>query len=332
MKTVVLTDYGPPDVLRLQERPRPEPKGRRILVRVHATSVNYGDLFVRDVLRIGKGGFNMPGPLWPLVKLSLGWKQPRVTVLGSEFSGVVEEVGPQATRFRPGDEVFGYLGQSMGAYAECVLVSEDACVAPKPAGLRHEEAATLPYGAVMALHLLRKAGLAAGQSVLVVGASGSIGAAAVQIARHAGARVDGVCGAPRAAFVRSLGAQRVFDYATEDFVGSGGCWDLVFDVLGRVPFDRCRQALSSDGVQLCASFKTPALLRSRLPFRGAGPRLLCAMAPGSREDLLAACELVDAGALRSRPCASFPLEEAAAAHRFVEEGRAAGPVALVVAS
>jgi NADPH:quinone reductase-like Zn-dependent oxidoreductase len=331
MRAVVLTRFGPPEVLQPAKRPDPVPKGHQLLVRVRATSVNYGDLVVRDFPSVTREQFNMPALFHLLAKLAIGTRRPKSEILGSEFSGVVEAVGAAVTRFAPGDEVFGYLGQGMGAYAERLVVGEDGCVAPRPENLSHAEAAVAAYGAVMAVSLMRRAPLAPGKRALIVGASGSIGRAALQLARHAGATVDAVCGAAGAETVRALGAERVFDYRREDFRAGGGRWELIVDVLGRCDLASCRAALAPEGRLLHASFKGRQLRQALgSALRRNGPRAICAIAPGGQGDLFEVRRLLEEGVLRVPPPAVFPLEQAAAAHRHAESEQRGGPVALVV--
>src|SRR5512139_3599853 len=206
MKAVVYTEYGTPDVLQIKEVDQPVPGDNEILVRVHAATVNIGDLWGRNFKEMTPSRFSMPLPLWLPAKMYFGFTKPRVHILGSEFAGEVEAAGKDVKQFKPGDQVFGYRGQSMGAYAEYLCISEDGLVAIKPASMTYEEAAAVPYGALTALSLLRKANIHPGQKVLINGASGNIGAAAVQLAKYFGAEVTGACSTPRAEFVRTLGA------------------------------------------------------------------------------------------------------------------------------
>ena len=261
MKAIVYTEFGPPEVLHLAERPQPVPKDSEVLVRVHATPVAYGDLLARNFKDVTSREFNMPLPLLFPMRLVFGLRKPKVTILGSEFAGEVEAVGSAVTRFKPGDQVMGYLGQRMGAYAEYVCMAEDGSLAMKPAIMSYAEAAAVPYGAIMATSLLQRAHIQPGQKVLINGASGGIGSAAVQLAKHYGAEVTGVCGAPRMAYVSSLGADHVIDYAMEDFTQNGETYDLIFDVLGKSSFAQCKGSLKPNGVYLLASFKTKALLQ-----------------------------------------------------------------------
>ena len=217
MKAIVYHKYGPPDVLSLEEVGKPVPKDNEILIRVHATSVNYGDILARNFKEVSPGRFNMPLLFWLFAKMYFGFRKPKITILGSEFSGEIESVGKDVKSFKRDDQVFGYLGQNMGAYAEYICMPEKGCVAIKPTNMTCEEAAVVPYGAIMALNLIGKMNIQPGQKVLVNGASGGIGSAAVQIAKYFGAEVTGVCSTPRLEFVKSLGADKVIGYTKEDF-------------------------------------------------------------------------------------------------------------------
>lgn len=331
MKASIYTEFGTPDVLHLAEVPKPEPQENEILIRIQATAVNFGDLMGRNFKAVSPRRFNMPFFFWLPARLAFGLNKPRQPILGSEFAGEVAAIGRAMTRFKVGDPVFGYLGERMGAYAEYVCMPADGTVALKPANLTYEEAATLPYGAIMALNLLRKANLQPGQKVLINGASGGIGSAAVQLAKHFGAEVTGVCGTPRLDFVKSLGADRVIDYTREDFTQNGETYDLIFDILGKSSFSRSQRALNPRGIVLFASFKVKQLLQMLWTARSRGQKVICALAPGSLADLLTVKELADAGKIKSVVDKCYPLAQAAEAHRYVESGRKAGNVAITLA-
>jgi NADPH:quinone reductase-like Zn-dependent oxidoreductase len=330
MKAIVYTEYGSPDVLHLTEVAKPAPKDNEILIRVHATAVNFGDLLARNFKAVTPCQFNMPIFFWLPARFAFGFNQPKKHILGSEFTGEVEAVGSAVTRFKPGDQVFGYRGENMGAYAEYVCMPEDATVAIKPANLTYEEAATTPYGAIMALSLLRKANIQPGQKVLINGASGGIGSAAVQLAKYFGAEVTGVCGTPRLEFVKSLGADHVIDYTREDFTQSSETYDLIFDILGKSSFSRCKSVLKPGGILLCASFKLKQLLQMAWTSRNGNQKVICAMAPGNLADLLTVKELVEAGKITAIIDRCYPLEEVAEAHRYVETGHKKGNVVILV--
>lgn len=330
MKAIAYTEYGPPDVLQLKEVEKPAPKDNEVLIRVYATSVNYGDLVARNFKEISPGKFSMPLLFWFFTKMYFGFRKPKITILGSEFSGEIGSVGKDVKRFRKGDQVFGYLGQSMGAYAEYLCMSEDGCVEIKPANMTYEEAAVVPYGAIMALNLLRKMNIQSGQKVLVNGASGGIGSAAVQIAKYFGAEVTGVCGTPRLEFVKSLGADKVIDYTKEDFTQSGETYDLIFDVLGKSSFSHCKSSLKQNGRYLLASFKMKQLFQMLWTSMIGSKRVICAIAPGSTEDLISVKELIEAGKIKSVIDRRYPLEQTAEAHRYVEQRHKKGNVVITV--
>jgi NADPH:quinone reductase-like Zn-dependent oxidoreductase len=332
MKAVIYTEYGAPDVLRLQEVAKPAPKENEILIRVAATAVNYGDLIARNFSHISAAEFNMPAPFWLPARLSFGWRKPKNPILGSEFSGIIETVGRQVTRFKPGDLVFGYRGMNMGANAEYLCMPETGTIAIKPANLSHAETAVLPYGSLVALNILKKVGIQPGQKVLINGASGAIGSAALQLAKtHYRAQVTGVCGTPRLAFVQALGADEVIDYTKEDFTQNGETYDLILDVLGRSSFARCQGSLKPGGVYLLASFKMKAVWQMLWTSVAGDKKVICALAGDSAADLAVIKEMVEAGKIKGLVDRCFPLEQAAEAHRYVESGQKRGNVVLTVA-
>ena len=335
LKAIVYEAYGPPDVLHTREIEKPVPGDNEVLVKVHATSVNFGDLLARKARYVSARDFHMPALFLFMARLDFGLRKPKRKILGSEFSGVIEETGKTVNRFRKGDEVFGYLGQKMGAYAEYFCMAEDGVLTKKPEKLSHEEAATIPMGATMALHLLREKGnLEPGKKVLVNGASGSIGSAAIQLLKHHfRAEVTGVCGTQRTGYVKSLGADRVIDYTKDDFTTQDEHYDLIFDVLGKSTFSRSEKVLKPGGRYLLASLKLKQLFqmfRTRITGGPSGKKVICAFAPGSATDLYAVRELIEAGKLRAIPDKSFPMEQAAEAHRYVEEGQKKGSVSITL--
>jgi 2-desacetyl-2-hydroxyethyl bacteriochlorophyllide A dehydrogenase len=329
MRRIARHEYGPPEALRLEQAPRPEPGPGEVLVRVRATSVNYGDRIARDFRSVGPSTFNMPYPLLLLSRLYFGPRRPRQPVLGSELAGEVAAVGPGVEAFAPGDRVLAYTGQAMGAYAEYLPVKQDGVITHTPDSMTDEQAATFPYGAITAVGLLRGVEMQ-GRSVLVVGASGGIGSYVVQLAKQAGAEVTGVCGTARVERVRALGADRVVDYTKEDFTATGRRYDLIVDVLGRRRVRDVLGALTDRGTYLLASFKAPQLAWSIRTRFGTGPRVRCVLTGQTRDDLLAAVALAEAGALTPRVDRTFPLEEAAEAHRYAERDGRSGAVVLTV--
>jgi NADPH:quinone reductase-like Zn-dependent oxidoreductase len=329
MKAIVYTEYGTPDVLQLKEVVKPAPKDNEVLIRIHATPVNFGDILARDFKSVTPRKFNMPIFFWLPAGLAFGFNKPKKHILGSEFAGEVEAVGTAVTRFKPGDQVFGYRGQNMGAYAEYLCMPEDGVLAIKPANLTFTEAAAIPYGAFYALNMLKKANVQPGQKILINGASGGIGSAAAQLAKsHFGAHVTGVCSTPRVAYVKSLGADKVIDYTREDFTRNGETYDAIFDVLGKSSFARCKNSLKPGGLLLFVSFKTKHLLQMLWTSIRGDKRVICALLPEKAEDLLLVKELVEAGKIKAIIDKCYPLEQAAEAHRYVEAGQKAGSVVI----
>jgi len=328
MKAVVYTQFGPPEVLHLAEIEKPTPKAHEVLIRVHASPVSYGDLTARNFKNISAAEFHMPLPLLLPTRLYFGINKPKINILGSEFAGVIESTGQSVTRFKAGDQVMGYLGQRMGAYAEYVCMPEDGSLALKAANQSLAEAAAIPYGAIMATSLLRKGRLQPGHTVLINGASGGIGSAALQLAKYYGAHVTAVCGTPRLAYVKSLGADRVIDYTQEDFTQNGENYDLIFDVLGKSSYARCKRSLKPHGIYLLASFKMKPIFQMLWTGMVEGPKVICAMSSEKSEDLVFVKELIEAGQYKSIIDRSFSINEAAAAHRYAESGLKQGNVVI----
>jgi len=331
MKAVVATEYGSPDVLQLAEVEKPTPKDNEILIKIYATTVRFGDILVRNFRNISPREFTMPIPLWLPTRMMIGFRKPRINILGAEFAGEIEVVGKSVKRFKAGDRVFGYRGMKMGANADYLCMPETGMVAIKPANMSYEEAAAVPYGAIMALNLLRRVNIQPGQKVLINGASGGIGSAAVQLAKHYGAEVTGVCSTPGLEFVTSLGADHVIDYTQEDFTQNGETYDLIFDILGRSSFSRCKNSLTENGRYLLASFKMRAVFHMLWTSIIGSQKVICALAAENPEDLDMIRELVEAGKIKSVIDRCYPLEQTAEAHRYVEEGHRTGHVVITVA-
>jgi NADPH:quinone reductase-like Zn-dependent oxidoreductase len=305
VKAAVHTQYGGPEVLQLREVQKPAPKDHEVLIRVHATTVTIGDTIMRSL--------KIPGPSWQRLfgRIYLGIKAPRRTILGMELAGEIEAVGKDVKRFEKGDQVFAStFGVDFGGYAEYKCLPEDGMIATRPANLGYEEAAALPGGAMTALRCLRKGGVRSGQKVLIYGASGAVGTYAVQIAKHFGAEVTGVCSTANLELVRSLGADKVLDYTQEGFTLGAGTYDVVFDAVGKLDSSHSKRALKKAGTYL---------------------NVLTASGSGERsEDLLFVKELAETGKIRPVIDRSYPLEQIVEAHRYVDEGHKKGNVAIVV--
>ena len=330
MKAIVYTEFGSADVLQLKEVGKPAPKDNEVLIRVHATPVSYGDLLARNFKNVSSSEFNMPLPLLPLSRMQFGFSKPKVNILGSEFAGEIEATGKDVTLYKAGDQVFGYLGQRMGAYAEYLCMPEDGLLSIKPASMSYVEAAAVPYGAIIAASLLRKGNIRKGHKVLINGASGGIGSAAVQLARYYGAEVTGVCSTPKLEYVKSLGAEHVIDYTREDFTQNGESYDLIFDILGRSSFSRCKNSLKQNGIYLLASFKMKAVFQMLWTKIAGNKKVICTLANEKADDLFFIHELIEAGKYKSIIDKCFPLEQAAEAHRYVESGLKKGNVVLTL--
>jgi len=319
MKAIVYEKYGPPDVLQLREVAKPAPKDDEILIQVYAATAAAGDWRMRKA-----------DPF--LARLFNGLTRPkRVRILGFEFAGVVESTGGGVTRFKPGDRVFAACGIGFGAYAEYKCLPESACVAFKPENMTFEEAAAVPVGAVTALQFLRKGGVRPGVRALVYGASGSVGTYAVQLAKHFGAEVTGVCSASNAALVQSLGADRVIDYKTEPLTERGPKYDIIFDTVGKSPFDVCVKRLAPEGRYLRAYHVNPwRMLHGWWIDATSRKKVIGGSMKERAEDLNELKTLIEAGALRAVIDRRYPLAQAAEAHRYAEQGHKKGNVVLLV--
>jgi len=327
MKAIVFEEYGPPEVLKLKEVPKPIPKNNEVLIKIFASSVGFGDLMVRD---LKNSEFYMPDILKLPVRLFFGYNKPKIKILGAELAGEIESVGKDVKLFKNGDQVYAYLGQSMGANAEYICMPENGTVAIKPSNMSPEEAATIPGMTMMALNILKKANIQPGQKVLVNGASGGIGSAAVQLAKYYGAEVTGVCGTPRMKFVKSLGADKIIDYTKEDFTINGQTYDLIFDILGKSSFSSCKNSLSENGIYLLASFKLKQLFQMLWTSIIGHKRVICAMSGEGSEYLNHIKELVESGKIKTIIDKRFPLERTAEAHNYLEKGLATGKVVITM--
>lgn len=327
MKAILWTRYGPPEALQLQEVDKPTPKADEVLIKTHAATVTTGDCEMR-ALRL---------PLWMGLpaRAYVGILRPsRIKILGQELAGEIEAVGEGVKKFKPGDPVFALLGFYLGAYAEYTCLPEDpgalgGVLAIKPSNLTYEEAAAVPLGGLEALHFLRRGNIQNGEKLLVNGAGGSIGTMAVQLARTFGAEVTAVDSAPKLDMLRSLGAQRVIDYAQEDFTQSNRTYDVIFDVIGKSPFSRSLRCLNPNGRYILANPGLSHMLRGRWASRG-GRQVIFGSASHKTEDLILIKDLVEAGHLRPVIDRRYPFDQTAAAHSYVETGQKQGSVVITV--
>lgn len=323
MKAAVYRRYGGPDVVTLAEVAKPAPKPNEVLVRIRATTVNSGDWRARSL--------HLPAGFAFLGRLVFGFKGPRQPILGTEFAGVVEAIGAKVTRFKPGDAVMGFPGGRFGSHAEYRTMREDSLIDFKPSNLKFEEAAALSFGSATALPFLRdKANVKPGDKVLVVGASGAVGVAAVQIAKHFGAEVTGVTSTPNVELVASIGADRVIDYKKVDFATTGETWDIIFDTTGTAPFARCEGALKPGGRLVAVQAGVAQVLGIGRPPKASGKTVISGVPPLRPEGYRAISELAAKGSLRPVIDRIYDLEDAAAAHAYVDTGRKRGSVVLTV--
>jgi len=319
MKAVVHTRYGPPDVLQVKEVEKPVPKDNEVLIRVHATTVNRTDC-----------GFLRAEPFF--VRVVSGLLRPKATILGSELAGEVEAAGKDVASFKQGDQVFGLTGLHFGAHAEYVCLPEEAAIAARPANMDYEEAAAVCDGAMLAIAFIRRTNRQEGQRVLVNGASGSIGSAAVQLAKYYGAEVTAVCNTRNLELVRSLGADAVIDYTREDFTRHGKTYDAVFDAVGKSSFRRCSSLLKKGGIYLSSDLGFLAqnpLLALWAPGIG-GKRIKFPIPKVSKKDVCFFKELVEAGRYKAVIDRRYPLDRIVEAYRYVETGQKTGNVVITV--
>ena len=323
MKAMVYNSYGRPEVVHLAEVAKPVPRDTEILIRIRATSVTSGDWRARSL--------KMPAGFGLLGRLVFGIFGPRQPILGTELAGVVETVGSGVTRFATGDEVFAFPGAAFGSHAEYRTMAEDGLVALKPANLSFEEAAALSFGGTTVLGPLRdRIGIKAGDKVLVVGASGGVGTAAVMIAKHLGAEVTGVTSTANLELVCSIGASRVIDYTVEDFATSGERWDVIVDTTGTAPFPRCEPVLAPGGRLLVILGSFAQVAGIGRPSKASGKSVITGVTKIRAADLHDLAEMARTGAYRPVIDRSYPLEHAAEAHAYVDTGRKRGNVVLTV--
>lgn len=320
MKAILCTKYGPPEVLQLKEVEKPVPKDNEVLIKIYATTATSPDGLMRS-------GESLLG------RMILGLKKPRekYRILGLELAGEVEAVGKNVKRFREGDQVYGFTGFSPGAYAEYKCMSEAGSLAVKPSNMTYEEAASIVDGATTALFFLKdKAHIKKGEKVLINGASGSMGTAAVQLAKYFGAEVTGVCSSANVELVKSLGADKVIDYTKEDFTKNGKTYDIIFDVVSKSSFLQCKSSLKEKGRYIVTIQGLIPVVQTLWTRVTGNKRVIFTWSIDKAEALVFLRELIEAGKFKAVIDRCYPLEQIAEAHRYVDLGHKKGNLVITV--
>ncbi len=317
MRAAVYFQYGPPEVLQLKDVEKPTPKKNEILLKIKATAVNSGDWRLRKADPFA-------------VRFIFGLIRPKINILGSVFSGVVESVGEEVKHFKVGDNVFGHTDMSLGSYAEYKCLPENASITLKPENISHNEAAVIPFGGVTALHFIKKAMIKPGQKVLVVGASGAVGTAAVQLAKSFGADVTGVCSTANIALVHSIGADKVIDYTKEDFNKNGETYDVIFDAVKAISVSRCIKSLNKNGRLILSAAGMSEMLQGLWISMTSNKKVMTGVINHKATDIIFLKELIEKNKFKPVIDRTYPLEQIAEAHAYVEKGHKKGNVVITM--
>ncbi|MCK6641922.1 MAG: NAD(P)-dependent alcohol dehydrogenase [Bacteroidia bacterium] len=318
MKAAVFYKYGSPEVLKIEDIAKPQPGENEILIKVHATAVNSGDVRIRKADPFG-------------VRLFFGLLKPKYRTLGSVYSGVVERTGAGVKSFKVGDAVYGHTNMRFGAYAEYISVKEDSTVTLKPVTLSHQQAASVPFGALTALHFMRKAEIQPGQKVLIVGASGAVGSAAVQLAKAQGAIVTGVCSTNNVSPVKEIGADSVIDYNKSDFTKSAECYDVVMDTVNKESVSRCKQVLKPNGTLILSAAGMKEMFQGMRVSMSGGRKFIAGVTAHNKSNLQYISQLIEEGKYKSVVDRIYTLDAIAEAHAYTEQGHKRGNVVIDVA-
>lgn len=323
MKAAVYTRYGPPGVVEIKEVAEPKIGGDDVLIRIRATTVSSGDWRVRSL--------DMPPGFKLFARPALGFFGPRRPILGGELSGDIVAVGKNVTTFKSGDAVFAFPSAGFGCHAEFRAMRQDGPIALKPANLSYEEAAALSFGGTTALHFLKtKGSIRPGEKVLIVGASGTVGSAAVQIAKYFGAEVTGVCSTANLALVKSIGADKVIDYTKEDFTKSGETYDIIMVTAGTMPASRCKHLLKDNGRLLMVLSGLSDIAQIPWVALTSSKRIIAGPAMGNVQEVLAIKNLAEAGVFKPVIDRHYPFEQIVDAHAYVDTGHKRGSVVITV--
>jgi NADPH:quinone reductase-like Zn-dependent oxidoreductase len=322
MKAVVYERHGPPEVLQVKEVPKPVPKSNEVLIRIYATTVAFEDVMMRRVTDFNRN------------------RAPKKAILGTYLAGEVETVGEDVEEFKNGDQVYGFTGffgrLGLGAYAEYTCMREAGCLAIKPSNMTYEEAAAIPNGGLTALPFLRDKGkIKNGQEILIYGASGAVGTAAIQLARKFGAKVTGLCSTTNLKLVSSLGATKVIDYTKDDFTKTGQMFDIIFDAVGKISFSKCKNSLKPKGIFLTTVPMPKTMLQTlrniiiggkKVRFKATG----LMRASKKKRDLIFLTKLIEAGKMKAVIDKRYPLAQIVEAHRYVDAGHKKGNVVITI--
>lgn len=322
MKAAVCRRFGPPEVLQTKMIDKPIPKDNEVLVKIHATTATKFDCWIRGSSRMFRF----------LMRIATGIRFPEDTLLGTELAGEIEAIGKDVTSFNIGDQIFAYLGMTMGAYTEYICLQEESVMATKPINMTYEEAAAVQQGALSALYFLRLINIKRDQKILIYGASGGVGLFTVQLAKYFGAEVTGVCSTPKTDLVKSMGADKIVDYKKEDFTRSGETYDIIFDTIGTSPFSGSVRSLKDEGIYLFVTYGILRSIRAWLHNLTSSKKTVSELVEETTDDLLFIKNLIEKGKLRVAIDRRFPLDQAAEAHRYVESGKKKGSVVITTIS
>lgn len=323
MKAIICTKYGPPDVLKIENVERPTPKDNQLLIKIATTSVTAADYRIRAL--------NVPTGFKLIMQIVMGFKKPKKKILGMNFSGKIEAIGKDVKLFKEGDLVFGTSGMDFGTYAEYMCMPESGTLALKPDIMSYKEAAAFPFGALTALSFLRdKGNIQKGEKVLIYGASGAVGTAAVQLAKYYGTDVTGVCSTTNLEMVKSLGADRVIDYTKENFTTNGETYDIIFDTVGKTSISACKALLNQKGRYLTAVAGLPKYIQILWNSMIGSKKFIGGVASDKREDFIFLKELIESENIKTVIDRCYPLEQTSEAHKYAEKGHKKGNVVITV--
>ncbi|MEO6831879.1 MAG: NAD(P)-dependent alcohol dehydrogenase [Chitinophagaceae bacterium] len=319
MRAIIYKKYGGPEVLELGQVDIPMPKDKEILIRIFATAANSGDIRIRSA------------DPWA-VRLFFGLTKPKNPILGSVLSGEIVALGKAVTLFKVGDKVFGSTGMRFGSYAEYICLPENGILSIKPDNISHEEAGTVPFGGTTALHFVRKAKISTNQKVLIYGASGAVGTAAIQLAKNLGAEVTAVCSTSNMELVKSLGADKVIDYTKEDFRKNGETYDVIYETVNKLSYAESVKSLTKQGTLILGASGLSHMLKGAWTTMVSRRKVITGVISQKAEDMIFLKDLIERGVYKSIIDKAYPLEQMAAAHQYVEFGHKRGNVAIIVAA